>query len=410
MKKTILLIFINISINAQNFKQVDSLLEQGNYQFALNLLESTRNKSFKNLDKTASIYQKTGNYRTAIPIFEKAIKINNSLIVKEKLGKSYHSNGNSKKAITLFKEILKTNPNNFLLKYYIAKLYFNRKEYKNAELLFVDLTKNDSLNANYTYLLGKTYFELKQLSKAKKQFLKTLKKDSLYHKSAYKLAKIYRKEKVIDSMNLYLKKGLSIDPNSVVLNQLNIKVAYKNNDFNTVILGVQKLDTLNSNSKFYENLLGYAYYHSKQYQKAEKVLKNLVFAKKADEKTVYYLALANKELKNYEQAMYYLFMSIQLKTPKLNQDYYQLGLVFKELHKPESAIQFFKKSVKEKAYNPDALYELALLSEDYFKDKKIALAHYKNYLNLFEGNHKQRTLYVKQQIKKINTLLFMKEN
>ncbi len=136
----------------------------------------------------------------------------------------------------------------------------------------------------------------------------------------------------------------------------------------------------------------------------------LLLSKQADEKTLFYLGLTHKALKNYDQATYYFLLSIQQQTPNLSQHYYYLGEIAIKTDKPKIAIDSFKKSLKEKTYNPDALYQLATLSESYYKDKKTALELYKKYLNMFEGHNKKRTLYIKQQIKKITTVLFMQED
>ncbi len=408
LKITILFLFVSILLNAQNLEQVDDFLKQGNYKLALNLLGKVENKSFENLEKIGDIYQKIGNYGKAILYFEKALQIKPSISTKEKLGKAYQNIGNPNKAIKLFEKILEKNPTNYLLKYHLAKLFFAKKKFLKSEILLHNLISNDKTNPNYYYYLGNVFNNIDSIIKAKIQYKNVLKFDENHLKTHYKLATIYRKEKNIDSTNYYLKKGLKINANYTILLQLNSKVAYKGKNYPEVIKSVKKLDSLMVSSKFYKHLQGFSYYHTFQYEKAEKILLKLLLTKQADEKTLFYLGLTHKALKNFDQATYYFLLSIQQQTPQLSQHYYQLGLIAIANEKPKIAIKYFKKSIEEKQYNPDALYQLATLSEDYYKDKKIALELYKKYLNMFEGHHKQRALYVKQQIKKINTLLFYK--
>lgn len=409
MKKIILFFLISININAQNnFKKVDSLLALGNYQLALKILENTSNTSFENLEKTGSIYKKIGNYNKSIIVYEKALQFKKSDKINENLGKVYQSSGNSKKAIQLFEKVLKNNQNNLLLKYHLAKLYFKKRTFKKAKLLFTDLIRNDVNNPNYYYYLGRIYENEEEIHSAKKQFLKVLKLDSLHIKTYYKLAKLYRKENNKDSTNFYLKKGIIIRPNNILLLQLKTKVTYSNKVYKSVIFSVKKLDSLHASSKYYDHLLAYSYYYSKEYKKAEEVLLNLLYSKKANDKTLFYLGLIYNKLKKYELANDYFLMSIQQQTPDLSLHYYELGLIALKINNAKSALENFKKSSENKI-NYSALYQLATLSEHYYKDKNIALEHYKVYLNLFEHKSKQKTLFIKQQIRKITTDLFMQK-
>ena len=413
MKNYLIIFFVLINsylINAQNTLQnIDSLLQAGNYKTALKILKNLTDKPPLILNKLGDIYKQTGNYNKAIYTYKKSLEQENSLLIKEKLAKAYKSYGNIEKAIVLFKELLLENPNNDLLKYYVAKLFYTKKKYDDSKSLFQSLQNNDSLNPNYTYYLARIFHETKNESKAKKYYLKTIKLDSIFIKPYFRLVKIYHKQKQYDSTLYYLRKGLKIRPKYKSLNQIKAKIQFDYGKHTNVIKQVELLDSLKISSNYYKQLQGLSYFNIKDYKKSKEILQKILLNKKANEKTVYYLGLSHKELKEYKLAILYINLSINMQHSVLEKEFYQLGLIYKELKNPKEAILAFKKSLKEKTYNPNALYELAVLSESYYKDKTIALGLYQEYLGSFENNNKKKTDFIKQQINKIKTELFYKK-
>ena len=72
------------------------------------------------------------------------------------------------------------------------------------------------------------------------------------------------------------------------------------------------------------------------------------------------------------------------------------------------AIAMFKKAFSENRNNYKAKYQVATLSEDVYKDKKIAYKHYEDYINLFEKNDSLLTDFAKNRIKAIKKYYFQK--
>ena len=64
----------------------------------------------------------------------------------------------------------------------------------------------------------------------------------------------------------------------------------------------------------------------------------------------------------------------------------------------------FKENIK----NYKALYQLAKLSDDYYKDKKIAYNHYIKYLDRFMDKDIVITDFIKGRIKDIKMMYFMR--
>lgn len=53
------------------------------------------------------------------------------------------------------------------------------------------------------------------------------------------------------------------------------------------------------------------------------------------------------------------------------------------------------------------MYQLALVSDSFFKDKKIALKHYEKYVDKFEEKDKEQADFAKRRIKEIKKTLFI---
>jgi tetratricopeptide (TPR) repeat protein len=383
-------------------------IKQVNYLQKIHQLQNQK-ESIENLVKLAEIYHQTGNYIQAIKKYKKALSIKEDSDIKLKLAKIFISNNQKEKAINIYSKIIQSQPENLLIKYSLANLFYSKKEYEKSLSLYSELIKNDTANVNYIYRLASNYKNLKIYKKAIPLYKNVVLKDSNNYKSYYHLAKIYRKLNKSDSVNFYLDKGLFIKPYDISLNKLKAKNSFQNKNYDKVIESVKRLDSIKEITPFYQNLLGIAYYQLKDYEQAKTVLSKLINKKQFQDETFYYLGLTHQALKDYAIAEQYFFMSIYIKKPLLNKEYYQLAMLYKSQNKLKNAIDFLKKASKEKKNDANTLYELATLCEIYYKDKNEALKYYKEYISHFESLNPKQTEYALQQISKIKTELFMKK-
>jgi len=407
----IILILVSFNFEAQTsvLNVVDSILQTGNYQAALFELKKVDNPSFEIHEKIASIYQKTGNNSKAIEFYDKIFKLNPSNKIKEQLGKSYQFLGNSDKAIEIYTEVLQTNPDNLLLTYNLAKLYMSERKVNQGIKLLKALSKKDSLNPNYQYQLGVAYEKLGQKGAfdSANSFLKAYKIDSLHLKSIYNLAKFYRKLNFKDSATFFIDRGLKINPKSVNFNQLKAKDAFYKKEFDTTLVYLKRLEDLNFKTMFTYKLYGLTYLNMKNFDKAEEAFKVAQGIDYKDASVAYNLGLVQKEMKKFDKAAYYFSMSIYYQKPKLDKNYYQLGLVQLKKKETKRALKSFEEGYKNNWKNYQLLFQLAMTEDDYYKDKRIALKHFEKYIDTFSDRDKESTQYAKQRIKEIKKKLFM---
>jgi len=414
MKKKIIIILVLLTFKAEAqssvLKIADSIFQTGDYQLALQQLENSKEQSIIVFERMANIYQKVGNYNKAIQFFEKASQLKPSDRNKEQLGRSYQSSGNVDKAIAIYNEVLKSSTNNTLLQFQLAKLYLSEGKIKKAIDLFEKLSKKDSLNPNYPYQLGVAYKKLGHsgVFDSGNSFLKAYTIDSLHLKSIYNLVKFYRELNFKDSTQFFIDRGLKINPKSKSFNQLKVKDAFLNTAYDTALVYLKKLEKLNVKTMFTYKMYGLTYLNMKNYKKAEEYFKIAQKKDFGDASVAYNLGLVYKHLGDFKKAEYYLKKSIYHQKPKVDKNYYQLGMVQLKQKDLKKALHSFNEGYKNNRRNYILLFQMALIEDEYYKAKKIALAHYEKYIEDFPDKDKQSTLYAKKRIKEIKKELFIK--
>jgi tetratricopeptide (TPR) repeat protein len=412
MKKRIIaiaILLIGLKAEAQSsvFAVVENLLLDGNYQEALLQLDNESIPTLEIYDKKGSIYQSVGNYTKAIKNYKKALEIKESSIIKGKLGKVYELASLSTNAIKTYEEIIQKDSANLLIANSLGKLYLRHFQPKKGAEIFVYLKKKDSLNPNYPYRLGKALEMKNEPFKMADNYLEAFEIDSLHVKSMYGLAKFYKQLNDKDSTMLFIDKGLKIDKNSLNFNQLKANALYKAKDYRGAIKHLKRLDSLNYKSAGIFEMLGMSYSRLEENELALEYFDKAISMDR-DNPTVYYRkAVVLYEMKDNKKASYTLMYSIYSSKPDLHRQYYLLGTIQKEEGNSKKAIQSFKKSIENNSKNYKSLFELALLSDSYYKDKKIAFELYDKFITRFEKKDVDMTLIANARLKEIKKDLFM---
>lgn len=402
MKLTINILFLFITTSLQAQTKVDSLLQSGNYIKAVECLKTHDESADKN-NKLAKIYYEIGSFDKAISYYLKSEKIAPNSLVKQKLAKAYKNKGNTKKAIQYYSEIISKDSLNYLLLYQLGKLYVKTKQYKKAGVLFDKLIEVDPNNANFLYqkaLLQTDIFERANL------FFEVLKLDSLHTKSMFHLANFFRMIHDKDSARLFVNKALVINPNDTKFLPLKINDLYKQKKYKSALNKALQLDSLVVNDVFANQRIGLCYWKLKNYKKAKEYLHLASKYDREEKTTYYYMGLFYKDIKDYKRAKLFFKQAIYHDKPDIDNEYYNLGLIAQIEKKPKEAIKYFKKSFENNYKNYKALFELAIMSDLFYKDKSIALEWYKKYSDRFLKKNDEHSNYALQRIKEIEEKLF----
>lgn len=400
-----LLLIFKTEAQTSVLKVADSLLQTGNYKAALVALEKQKNPSFAELQKTGSIYKTVGSYTKAVESYQKAYAKKPSEKVKEEIGRCFQALGNAEKAINIYKEVLEANPNNLLLKYHLAKLYMGNRQSKKAKALIEELIQKDPENPNYHYQLGEIIN--KQKKDPTKAYLKAYDLDTTHVKSIYELARFFKKVKVRDSSELFINKGLHLFPKSLNFLQLKAQNEYRKKEYDSTLVYLKKLEKLKFETPFTFDLFGRTYHKLKDYEKAIEYFEKATGRNQQDGSLNYRLGLAYYELKNYTKAEMNFFIAVYKDRTDLSEYYYHMALSQSQKKNLKKAIKSLERGLQNNPIDPNLMYQLAITTDSYYKDKKIALKHYEKFVARYKDYDKERAAFAEQRIKEIKKALFI---
>ncbi len=405
----LLLLIIALKTEAQSsvFTVVDKLLLKGNYQKALISLEKEQPKTIEVFAKIASIYQTIGNYNKAIENYKKALKIESNEELKVKLGQVYNLSGLTANAIGIYEEIIEKDTSNLLVANSLGKLYLAKGKAKKAEKMYRFLKKKDSLNPNYPYQLAESLAKQRKNLAMGQSYLDAYNLDTLHIKSIFELAKFFKTLKIRDSSMLFINKGLAIDSNNINFLQLKANELYFSKNFEEAITYLSKLDSLHFKTVNTYEMFGMSYYNLENFKLAKDNFKKALKLERNNSKILYRLGMLYYEQKNKKLARIYLIQSIMYGKGDLDKQYFLSGIISKEENNVKMALVYFDKAFKNNTNNYNALFQLAVTSDTYYKDKKIAYKLYQKFSRQFESKDKKMTNYALQRIKEIRKQLFI---
>jgi tetratricopeptide (TPR) repeat protein len=391
----------------KSFQEIDSLLLTGRYQLALQKLESSED-SFLKFSAMAAVFYQVDKTQKAIQYYEKALALKDDYKTKIQLGKAYQKVKAHNKAIAVFEGIIENDPENLLIKYQLGKLYLTKRKANKALKTFEELQASDNDNPNYAYQKGIAYAMKKDRNAMIDSFLEAYRSDSTHVKTLYQLSNSFFKLKDKDSTRLFLEKGLALAPNHISMNRLMVNQNYREKKYPEVLEVLERLDSLTPNESFVINMFGRAYYNLGKNEMAKEYFERSKEIDMSDFKTWTYLGHVEMKLENYAKANLNYRMASFIGKEKRDEEYYGMGHASLKLEKPKEAMAMFDKAYKENRGNYKALYQLALTTDSYYKDKKKAYRLYEQYNLQFENMDAEITAHVQRRIKEIKKDYFMK--
>ena len=150
-------------------------------------------------------------------------------------------------------------------------------------------------------------------------------------------------------------------------------------------------------------MAGYSYLQIDSVDQAIYWLERLLHA---DQKEFvhYYLAIAYDKKDDKEASLFHYDQAIKKSISESVDRYYaEAAQILEEEGDLRNAIKYFREAVR---FNPKPkyLYYLAVLSDSYYKDKKIALRYFEQYINsnddhpAFMNYARKKAKYLKEQI------------
>ena len=321
-----------------------------------------------------------GNYTAAINAYSELGDENASL----QIARAYNAIGNKEKAILQYQSILLKNSTNTLSSFELGKLYDKTKKYEEAIGLFQSLTA-DSQNPEFYYYLGKSLQSNLDYDEATAALKKAIELDDTHIKSIFLLGKYYigiqEHSNAIEIVDL----GLETAPNDVALINLKALANFNLENYELAASLFERLIELGEKKPFLYKKLGYSYANRWKYKEAKKAYRTLgsITNYEADG----YLGLAQVFVKEKEldSAEVYYKKSIEERRYIFDEEYRSLGRIARLKGELKKSLDYYTKAWEEDKVNQFSYWQVCVLSDEYYKDPKIKLAHYEKLLSDYDN-------------------------
>ena len=381
-----------------------ALNAQGNYLEAINRLQKQPD-SFEKFQKLGKIYDDTGFDRKAIQFYQKALVLKPDIFTMNRLAKVYARYGKPVAALKVRLKIAALDSTNYRNRYDLASLYAQAGRKDTAIVILQKLSDIDLYNPNYPYKIGLYSNNMNQKLDA---FLKAYRRDSQHKKTLLLLMKNYKRIKFLDSADYFLQKGLQLYPYDTKFLRQKVIATYRKKQYQSMLKTLQKLDSLHyGDDVFVKKNTGLAYLMLKQYDDAEKYIREALKLDRSAPILYYYLGKIYQATGQLLKARLYFLSAIGLKKPDIDKEYFELGMIAKARKQYRTAFSHFRKAYQNNHKNGDALLQMAILSEEVLKQPDKALQYYETYLSEFSTKSKAHLAFVKSRIKALKQQLFL---
>ncbi len=221
------------------------------------------------------------------------------------------------------------------------------------------------------------------------------------------LSSLYLASEQLEYAEAILQKGLNIDPNNIRLLQNKSRIFNKRKDYPTVVSAIEKTMALGDTSEYYQMMIGVAYLHLDSLDKAIMNLAHIVQREEDTEHTHHYLGLAYHKKGDFAKSITHYEKAIAKGiSPKIDTYYADLGAIAETQGDFRKAIAHYQKAFE---YNPknEYIFFIARNNDLAFKDKRMALRYYEQYMTTKDEKFKE---YAEQRIVQLKEIMHFRSN
>lgn len=304
------------------------------------------------------------------------------------------------------------------------------------------IRKKDSTNTDVYVQLARIYEQQQQLSRAIKYYTilnKMHPNNPLYYRKNANLYKgygdklkafqLYSKANKLNPRDVLTLKGLAelsigndqllmadslihvaleLDSMDIGINYLSARSKYKQKQYHEVTEVFDRIRGQVDLNSYYNKMLGYAYLQIDSVDLAISKFQLALVDDRSPEKLHYYLATAYEKRENMVGAMEHYEKAVESGiSPDLDLYHRNVGRLALKANKHKLAIAAYKDAYKY-GEDPVVLYYLAAASDNYYKDKSIAIGYYKKYLKSTH-NHKEYKDYAAKRVRYLKESLHQKK-
>lgn len=348
------------------------------------------------LETADSLYQ-SGNYAVAINSYAALGTANSSI----QIARAYNAMGNYDKAIAQYEAVLEDYPDQQLAKFELGKLYLKQKQYVAARESFQYLATVSSKNPEYHYYLGEAHRNLDAPNGSLVAYKNAVEQDSTHLRSLFQLGKYFTVKGEKNQALQYIDKGLNFHENDVALVNLKALVLYNDGRFTDAIPWLEKVLALGEQKEYVYEKLAYCYYKEWEFEKAKETYKTLL--KFNDGNSDYYYALAETYSRNkqLDSAEIFIKKGMNIQRPVLAKGFMALSGVARDKGNLELALEYLQQAVKEDPNDGMLYFRLCTLVDRYYKDPKLKLRYFEDYLVRFSTETPYFTATAKKRMRQL---------
>ena len=355
-------------------------------------------------------YVQLGQYAQAIEGF--SLLENPTMTDKLAIAKAYCAKGMNAECLKTYQNALKlTKADEYLTsKFQYAQLLKTQKLYQKADSIYTNLLKIMPEHAEILYQKGKIAEALNK--DAFHQFyLDALLYDPKHIKAAHEASRFFIQ---VDNLKLAKKicqKTLDIVPDTPRLINLMAQISYKEEDWQTSLNYIEKLETLKTDlPKFIYDIKGNNFLKLNKPKEAVIAFEKAFFKDDSD----YQLCLKIGEIYIYldkpQKAIRYLMQYERLKDTSMWKFNFLMGKYYLQNQKYRMAFYQFQKSYDENINHEASQYFRAVAADNFMDDKSDALDYYTNYIETYEDAKDAKYINIAlRRETEIRRELFMKE-
>lgn len=346
--------------------------------------------------------------------FDKAQQLLSECYVKDPQNVDYllriaycHSQlGRYPDAKMFYGEVLKVDSSNAVALSSLGGLYEQEYNYRKARDYFETLIAIDSTNSFYHKRNGYLALRLGDALGGLSAFLKAHQLNEADIETISQLASIYLAMEALDYAEQMLEKGRRIDPRNIKLLQAKARLHSKRKEHPAVVDAIENTMAQGDTSEYYQMMLGVAYLQIDSVERALFHLQDIVRRREDTEHTHHYLGLAYRTLGALDKAAEHFDKAVKKGiSEKMGVYYSGLAGVYEEKGALKEAIRYYEEALRYEK-QPETIFYLARNCDQYYKDKKIALRYYQQYLDSGDGKYRE---YTEQRIQQLREYLHFRQ-
>ena len=385
----ILIVAYSLKISAQNDNLIFKLeLNLLNKQYDSVLVLVNQHIENDSLDERLFYYLGKAHlaknkYFEAIKNFEKANKLDSAnASFENSLAEVYDFIGKDEEAIDIYyNQYLR---DTFVLEPIVklANIFRKKKEFTPAIHYYQKAIVSDPENFYYhkqlAYCYDKINIPIGAIYSYKTAIMLNPNDLSLY----IQLANILNSERMFSETIKTCNQGLKIQIDNGQLYKLRSYAYYLNHEFDSSIVGFNKLIEQGDSTFFNFKYRGLAYFEKKEFVNSIMDLSEAYEINKNDAELTFYLGSAFGRSNQNWDGMVYLNRSLDLLSPspnELSNIYSEMSLILKNQEKYDKALEYLKLAYKANA-TPLLSFKMAQLYDYFLENKKLAINYYDGYL------------------------------